>query len=49
MYSDWYGDETSVMRIHSGNGPHENMKQRAIACFDQANKINACKILVEGG
>jgi hemoglobin len=22
-YSDSYGDETSVVRIHSGNGPHE--------------------------
>jgi hemoglobin len=35
-YSDQYGDETSVVRIHSGNGPHEDMDQRAIACFDQA-------------
>jgi hemoglobin len=35
-YSDSYGDETSVVRIHSGNGPHEEMDQRAIACFDQA-------------
>jgi hemoglobin len=30
------GDETCVVRIHSGNGPHEEMGQRAIACFDQA-------------
>lgn len=36
MYSDSYGNETSVVRIHSGNGPHEEMDQRAIACFDQA-------------
>jgi len=36
MYSDQYGDETSVVRIHSGNGVHEEMDQRAIACFDQA-------------
>ena len=36
MYSDQYGDETSVVRIHSGNGLHEEMDQRAIACFDQA-------------
>lgn len=36
IYSDRYGDETSVVRIHSGNGPHEEMDQRAIACFDQA-------------
>lgn len=35
-YSDQYGDETSVVRIHSGNGVHEEMDQRAIACFDQA-------------
>jgi hemoglobin len=35
-YSGRYGDETSVVRIHSGNGPHEEMDQRAIACFDQA-------------
>ena len=35
-YSDLYGDETSVVRIHSGNGLHEEMDQRAIACFDQA-------------
>jgi hemoglobin len=36
MYSLRYGDETSVVRIHSGNGPHEEMDRRAIACFDQA-------------
>ena len=36
MYSQRYGDETSVVRIHSGNGPHEEMDRRAIACFDQA-------------
>jgi hemoglobin len=35
-YSSRYGDETAVVRIHSGNGPHEEMDQRAIACFDQA-------------
>ena len=36
MYSQRYGDETSVVRIHSGNGAHEEMDRRAIACFDQA-------------
>jgi hemoglobin len=36
IYSDNYGDETSVVRIHSGNGLHEEMDRRAIACFDQA-------------
>jgi len=35
-YSQRYGDETSVVRIHSGNGSHEEMDQRAIACFDEA-------------
>jgi hemoglobin len=35
-YSDSYGTETSVVRMHSGNGVHEEMDQRAIACFDQA-------------
>ena len=35
-YTDAYGDETSVVRIHSGNGQHEDMDRRAIACFDQA-------------
>jgi hemoglobin len=35
-YSDDYGDETSVVRTHSGHGPHEEMDLRAIACFDQA-------------
>jgi hemoglobin len=35
-YSSSIGDETSVVRIHSGNGPHEEMDLRAIACFDQA-------------
>ena len=35
-YSKRYGDETTVVRIHAGNGPHQEMDQRAIACFDQA-------------
>ena len=35
-FSEAYGDETSVVRLHSGNGSHEEMDQRAIACFDQA-------------
>jgi hemoglobin len=36
IYSDCYGDETTVVKIHSGNGEHEEMDRRAIACFDQA-------------
>jgi len=35
-YSGVYGDESSVVRIHSGNGLHEEMDRRAIARFDQA-------------
>lgn len=35
-YSERYGDESSVVAIHSGHGPHEEMDQRAIDCFDQA-------------
>jgi hemoglobin len=36
MYSELYGNETRVVRMHSGNGVHEEMDRRAIACFDQA-------------
>jgi hemoglobin len=35
-YSGSYGTETSVVRMHSGNGAHEEMDRRAIACFDLA-------------
>ncbi len=35
-YSDSYGDESYVVGLHSGNGPHEEMDRLAIACFDQA-------------
>lgn len=35
-YSSQMGSESAVVRMHSGNGPHEEMDQRAIACFDQA-------------
>ena len=35
-YSNSYADETKVVKIHSGNGEHEEMDLRAIACFDQA-------------
>ncbi|MEO6857518.1 MAG: oxidoreductase [Solirubrobacteraceae bacterium] len=35
-FSGAYGDESSVVRMHSGNGAHEEMDRRAIACFDQA-------------
>ncbi len=35
-YSGSLGDESSVVRMHSGNGPHPEMDRRAIECFDQA-------------
>ena len=35
-YSPTYGDETFVVRLHSGNGLHLEMDQRAIDCFDAA-------------
>ena len=35
-YSEQYGSESSVVRIHSGNGRHEEMDRRAIECFDRA-------------
>jgi hemoglobin len=35
-YSDTYGDETTVVKMHSGNGKHDEMDRRAIACFDEA-------------
>jgi hemoglobin len=35
-YSDRYGNETTVVRMHSGNGPHEEMDRRAIDRFDEA-------------
>jgi hemoglobin len=36
LFSTTHGDETSVVRMHSGNGRHEEMDRRAIACFDLA-------------
>lgn len=36
IYSKQYGSESSVVRIHSGNGLHEEMDRNAIACFDGA-------------
>ena len=35
-YSDNYGNESDVVRMHSGNGVHDEMDRRAIACFDEA-------------
>jgi hemoglobin len=35
-YSRNYGDESFVVRMHSGEGEHAEMDALAIACFDQA-------------
>jgi hemoglobin len=36
IYSEKYGDESSVVRMHSGNGEHHEMDRRAITCFGAA-------------
>jgi hemoglobin len=35
-YTERYGSETAVVRMHSGQGQHDEMDDRGIACFDQA-------------
>ena len=35
-YSETFGDEADVVRIHSGNGEHADMDERAVRCFDEA-------------
>ena len=35
-YSGALGNETDVVRLHSGNGEHVEMDARAIECFDRA-------------
>ncbi len=35
-YSESHGNETFVVRLHSGNGRHDDMDRRAIDCFDRA-------------
>jgi hemoglobin len=36
IFTERFGDETAVERIHSGHGPHDDMDERAVACFDLA-------------
>ena len=36
LYSRQCGTESSVVRMHSGNGEHEEMDRRAIECFELA-------------
>ncbi|PTT88073.1 oxidoreductase [Pelomonas sp. HMWF004] len=35
-YTGSFGTESSVVRMHSGNGEHKEMDQRAIRCFEAA-------------
>lgn len=36
LWTQRHGDESTVVRLHSGNGNHPEMDAAAIACFDQA-------------
>jgi hemoglobin len=36
MYTGKIGSESSVVRMHSGNGEHEEMDRRAVQCFAAA-------------
>ena len=35
-YSQTMGGESDVVRLHSGNGPHDEMDRRAVDCFAAA-------------
>jgi hemoglobin len=35
-YTGRFGDETAVVRMHACNGPHVELDERAIGCFDLA-------------
>ena len=35
-YSQTMGDESLVVRLHTGNGPHDEMDRRAVDCFAAA-------------
>ena len=36
IYTESIGDESSVVKLHSGNGVHTELDERAIDCFAQA-------------
>ena len=36
LYTAGYGDETSVQRIHAGNGDHIELDEACLSLFDQA-------------
>jgi hemoglobin len=35
-FTEAMGNESGVLRMHSGNGEHQEMDERAIVCFSQA-------------
>jgi hemoglobin len=35
-FSETMGEESEVVRMHSGNGPHDDMDRRAVDCFAAA-------------
>ena len=41
-FSSAYGDGSSVVRIHSGNGEHEEMDTRAVACRWASSTPSCC-------
>ena len=43
-YSAHYGTESSVVRMHSGNGEHDDMDARAIGCFSGALDDLGCRV-----
>lgn len=36
LYSAGYGDESSMQRMHAGNGEHHELDERCLALFEQA-------------
>ena len=38
-YSQTMGDEAHVVRLHTGNGPHDEMDRRAVDCFAAALRV----------
>ena len=38
-YTSSIGDQSAVVRLHSGNGEHDEMDLRAQICFAQARRI----------
>ena len=36
LFTEAGGEESAVVRMHSGNGEHDEMNHRAVACFDAA-------------